>query len=42
MRIAKRADPRRLAALKVRIHNEVYLARALAKIALILTDRLVA
>ena len=42
MRIAKRADPRRLAALKVRIHNEVYLLRALAKIASVLTDKLVA
>jgi hypothetical protein len=42
MRIAKRADPRRLAALKVQIYNEVYIARALAKIALVLTDKLVA
>ena len=42
MRIAKRADPRRLAVLKVQIHNEVYLARALAKIALVLTDQLLA
>ena len=42
MRIAKRADSQRLAALKVRIHSEVYLARALVKIALILTDKLVA
>ena len=41
MRIAKRADPRRLAALKVQIHDEAYVAEALAKIALVLTDKLV-
>ena len=32
MRIAKRADPRRLAVLKVQIHDETYVAEALAKI----------
>ena len=42
MRVAKRADPRRLAALKVMIHDEAYIARALLKIALVLTNKLVA
>ena len=40
MRVAKRTDPRRLAALKVKIHDENYLNRAITKIAIVLTDNL--
>jgi len=40
VRIAKKTDPKKLAELKVRIHDEVYLLQAIQKIAQDLTRNL--